>query len=267
MNVHRWSTREGNRGIRSFVNVRNDEGEEVLSGRFEGYVFSGARHTGIGLSTDDDTAGVQLYVGLAHLGNAWVTVGSPALSGRIYRRWKKSLPDVDVAEVKFHDRAVWWSLWHSKWSWSSKTPRWRKGAFHWWDWLTGKPVYRSEVTDGPRRIGIPMPEGVYEASITMSHDTWKRPRWPWPQERNGYDIKVISRPGPDGPYDPGLDPPNGYVPVPGKGENSWDCGGDGTFGQSGSARTVEQAIGDFVAGALRERQRHAGRHDYAEPIS
>ncbi len=264
---HTWKTREGTRGVRAFSHVRWGKREiEIVSARFEGYLFSGAAHTGVALSTDDDTAGVQLFAGVAHVACGWVTVGSPALAKVVYDRWKKSLPEIDIAELKFHDRTVWWSLWHDKWSWASKTPKWRKGSFHWWDWLVGKPVYSSEVTHGPEPVGIPMPEGVYQATATLSTDTWRRARWPWATIRHGYNIDVVSRPGDDGPYLP-EDGKSGYIPVPGKGENSWDCGGDGIFSQSGSARTVEDAIGAMVASALRTRTRHGGRHEYAEPIS
>jgi hypothetical protein len=264
MRVHRWSSKEGTRGVRSFANVHTAAENEVLSGRVEAYWFSGARHTGISLSTDDDTAGIQFFIGLAHVGCFWLTLGSPTASRAAYKRWKKSLPDIHIADLRLHDRAVWWALWHDKHSWSSGTPKWRHGSFHWWDWLVGKPVYRSEFIDS-WDARIPMPEGVYKADITMSKDTWTRPRWPWPQVRHGYNADIKSRPGPDGPYDSD----NGYIPVPGKGENSWDCGGDGIFGQSGSARTVEEAIGNIVSSALATRRRHGGRnaHNYAEPIS
>lgn len=193
--------------------------------------------------------------------------GAETISARF-----EGYPDIDVADLRFHGRAVWWSIWHPQHSWTKGTPKWRHGSFHWWDWLTGKPVYSSVLTEGPATVTIPMPEGGYLATVTLDRATWKRPRWPWPTVRHGYTIDVLSRPTPEGPMVPdgsgtGAPRTNGYIPVPGKGENSWDCGGDGVFSQSGSARTVEEAIGQMVAGVLRDRQRHAGRHDYSEAIS
>ena len=264
---HCWSTREGTRGIRAFANQR-----DLVHTAFEGYAFSGAKHTGFAIETDDNSGGFQVFAGLAHVGDAWVTIGSPALAGGLYRAWKWSLPEVDVLSVRFHDRAVWWAVWHPKHSWTKGTPRWRNGSWHWWDWLTGKPVYATELVEGPVDVVIPMPEGGYRATVTIKRSTWTRPRWPWPKISYGYDADILSRPGPDGPYVPlgsGTDAPrtSGYIPVPGKGENSWDCGGDGIFAMSGPGRTVEKAIGDVVAGALRDRMRYAGRHDYSEAIS
>lgn len=270
-NWHIWSTREGKRGIRAFATLHPSDRSKAdrIEARFEGYVFSGAQHTGLGLRTDDDTAGVQLFAGLSKVACAWLSLGSPALSSARYKRTKKLRPDLDLFELWFHDHAVWWSVWHPQHEWKKGTPKWRNGSFHWWDWLTGKPVHSSEVTEGPVDVVIPMPEGGYRATVTIKRSTWNRPRWPWPQEHYGYEVDVLSRPGPDGPYLPeGTGPrTNGYIPVPGKGENSWDCGGDGIFAMSGPGKTVEKAIGDVVASALRDRKRHAGRHDYAEAIS
>jgi hypothetical protein len=273
MRLHRWSTREGTRGIRAFADLYDKpDGRHLVSTRFEGYVASGARHTGIGLTTDEDSRGVQFFVGAGRIACCWLSVGVPPLLRWVYARWEKGLPDVDIADVRLHDRAVWWSLWHDKHVWHSSTPRWRNGSFHWWNWLTGKPVYSTEVTEGPIDVVIPMPEGVYEAAVTLERSTWKRPRWPWLQIRHGYDVHVISRPSPDGPYVPensGTGEPrsDGYIPVPGKGENAWDCGGDGIFSQSGPGRTVEAAIAGVIESALRDRRRRGAPLDYSEVIS
>lgn len=266
MRLHRYIHHEGPRGLRGFANLYDREETELVATRVEAYVFSGARHAGVGVSTDDDTAGMAVFAGVPHLVNVWVTAGSPKLASAIWRRRRWSLPDIDVANVRFHDRAVWWSFWHPKDSWTRGTPRWRHGSFHWWDALVGKAVHRSEPVGDPVEIDVPLPEGCYRARVGMTRDSWHRPRWPWPSVVPRATIDVISRPGPDGPYVPDDGRP-GYVPVPGKGENAWDCGPDGTFGMTCVARTVEEAIGHLVASVLRDRQRHAGTHRYAEPIT
>jgi hypothetical protein len=269
--LHRWSSREGNRGIRAFARVLADgDTLELVDARFEGYIASGAKHAGIGLRADEDSAGVQFFVGVPHVANAWVTVGSWPFSKWLRERGIE-LPDVNIVDVSFHGRAVWWELWHDKWGWTSGTPRWRSGNWHWWDAITGKPVMTKDVVEGPVEADVPMPEGCYRCTVEIVKRTWKRPRWPWPKVAYGYMLDVISRPGPDGPYIPEPDDDgkrrDGYIPVPGKGENSWDCGPDGTFGQSGPGRTVEQAIVGVVESVLRDRRRRVGTHAYAEPIS
>lgn len=256
MKLYKHMSPEGKRGRRFFWHLSNEKESMVfLDGRVEGYVFSGASHTGVELSFDDDSTGLSFFVGLAHVFCLWVTLGSPLLGRWIYKRFGQGPPEVNIVNFRYHDRALWWEIWHSKWSWTSGTPRWRSGNFQWWDWMAGKPVHNSEVTK-VQQVKIPMPEGSYEATVTLSFDTWKRSRWPWPQIRHGYNLDVNE-----------INGKPGYIPVPGKGENSWDCGGDGIFGQSGSARTVEEAIGHVVGSALRDRQRRIGRHDYADPIS
>ena len=269
MHIHRRAMREGDRGLRAWATARTDEdGPEIATARLEGYVGAGAQHTGIDLSADEDTGGLQLFVGVAHLADVWLSIGTPRLRRWLYKRFPK-IWDLHIAELRYHDQAFWWSIWHSKWGWTKGTPQWRSGNFHWWRFMTGKPVHSKETIEGPVDVLVPMPEGSYLARVTIERSTWKRPRWPWPTHEHRYDLTVISRPGPDGPYVPEPDEEgntrSGYIPVPGKGENAWDCGGDGTFGMSGPGRTVEKAIGDVVASSLRERKRHAGSHTYAEP--
>lgn len=257
MRIYRHATREGTRGVRVFAHVDLDATKgHALEGRFEGYVASGARHTGIGLSTDDDSSGLQVFAGLGHVANGWLTVGSWAVMGAIYRRWKKALPELDIINVRVHDGAVWWSLWHPKHEWHSSTPRWRNGHFNLADWALGRHQFSKTVVEGPTRVLVPMPERSYPATVTIELRRWKRPRWPWAREEYGYDLDLLKEDGSPG-----------YIPTPGKGENSWDCGGDGTFGKSGPGRTIEAAIAGVVQSTLADRRRRGARADYAEPIS
>jgi hypothetical protein len=269
--LHYWGAREGSRGGRwHLIARRGEDGPEVLTVRAEGYVASGAQHTGVGVSADEDSAGLRLFAGLSKVTCGWLTVGSWPLASWARKRWGWVLPDVHIADLRFHDRAIWWEVWHSKWEHKASTPRWRSGNFHWWDCLTGKPAYTSEVTEGPVEVLVPMPEGAYRATVKLERLTWKRPRWPWPKVAYGFDLDVISRPGPDGPYVPDeVDGarPAGYIPVPGKGENAWDCGPDGTFAMSGAGRTVERAIATVVEDVLRDRRRRGAPATYAEAIS
>lgn len=47
------------------------------------------------------------------------------------------------------------------------------------------------------------------------------------------------------------------VPVPGKGENDWDCGDDAIHGSTFAATTIPEAIGKMVGSAMRTRERYA----------
>lgn len=89
---------------------------------------------------------------------------------------------------------------------------------------------------------VPMPEGNYPAIITREVRVWKRARWPWPS-RTRVDFRI--------------DIPAG-IPVPGKGENSWDCEDDAIFGTGGWS--VYDAIGNAVRSAHRQRELYGGKN-------
>ncbi|NIR37012.1 MAG: hypothetical protein GWN73_14435, partial [Actinobacteria bacterium] len=47
MRTHRYIVREGTRGLRAFVTIYGHGDRTLAEARFEGYIASGARHTGI----------------------------------------------------------------------------------------------------------------------------------------------------------------------------------------------------------------------------
>jgi hypothetical protein len=261
--VHRYSVKDGARGIRTFIHLYDHEdGKELAEASCEAYIASGARSTGTSLELGS-TASVKLFVGVAHVFNVWLKVGSGRLAASLYRKGgatyarSQKLTDKTVVSVRIHGGSIWWELWQKRHEWHSSTPRWRSGNFNPTDWALGRRVYSEQIVEGPVEVVVPMPEGSYPAIVTIKLCTWKRPRWAWPTHRHTYNIDVLK---PDGE-------PNGYIPVPGKGENSWDCGPDGIFSQSGSGRTIESAIAGIVGGSLAERRRRGVDADYAEPIS
>lgn len=132
-------------------------------------------------------------------------------------------------------------------SWDSKTPRYRKGAFHLDDFFLGKAVFSKNVIE-TREVAVPMPEGTYDAVVALSDDTWKRPRWPFPRVIRRADIKVEKG-----------------IPHPGKGENSWDCGDDDTYGMCAPARTIPEAVGHLVGSCLKDRVRYGGYSKWTWP--
>ena len=81
----------------------------------------------------------------------------------------------------------------------------------------------------------------YRAALKLEECEWKRPRWPWPVRRRTASIDV----------------PKG-IPHQGKGENSYDCGEDATFGLGCEAWTVDEAISKMVASVLKSRAKYDG---------
>jgi hypothetical protein len=112
---------------------------------------------------------------------------------------------------------------------------------HLLDLLLGRAKYQAgapEVTS----VLIPMPERAYRATVSLQNDSWKSPLW---------FRRIIRRAHIE--MEPGE-----QIPVPGKGENSWDCGEDAIYGFTTPARDVAAAIAAVCESALRDRARYGG---------
>jgi hypothetical protein len=145
-------------------------------------------------------------------------------------------------EISFsvYSWAFWWKLWINEHEWDAKTPKWRDGAFHIDNFFLGKHTYR-KVEQLPLPAVIPMSEGDYAASVIFFSQTWKRPRWPIPRCTNGATVEV-----------------EGGIPIPGKGENSWDCDDSAFISIGTSATTVEEAIQAAIDAVNKRRERYGG---------
>lgn len=148
--------------------------------------------------------------------------------------------------IRIFGGALWWQCWDREAVHFGDDPWWMRGNWHPLDTLLGRHEHRSEELQA-RDVQIPMPEGNYTATAKLERATWKRPRWPF--------AKTILRVS--------IDIPKG-IPVPGKGENSWDCGPDATFGLTTPARTIEDGIGQLVASVLHDRKRRGAPANYSE---
>ncbi len=135
-------------------------------------------------------------------------------------------------------------LWRKTMCWTSSDPWWMHWNFDIPDFFLGRTEHESKVLE-KRAVHIPMPEKTYDATVEFTRDSWKRPRWPWPM--------VITRVR--------FDVPDG-IPVPGKGENSWDCRPDLTGSLSAPARSIEEGIGLVVSTALETRKNRGAKPDY-----
>lgn len=144
-----------------------------------------------------------------------------------------------------HGGALWGYLWHNSQSWHQGPGswyRWSKFHFDPMDRFFGDMKY-SKRELRTERVEVPMPEGVYPATVNLYESTWKRPRWPFAVRMIRADIK------PDTP-----------IPFPGKGENSWDCGEDAVHELTTQADTPLKAVVALVESVLRSRERNGGRN-------
>jgi hypothetical protein len=144
-------------------------------------------------------------------------------------------------DVSIHNATIWWSIWRDPMGeWSRKVPRWREGNWCPVDTFLGRHKYTSHELS-TRSVVIPMPEGSYLATVKLTRDVWKRPRWPFAREVFRATIDV----------------PTG-IPHEGKGENAWDCGKDALYGLTCRAATVDQAIARTVERVLASRRKYDG---------
>lgn len=149
---------------------------------------------------------------------AEVTHGSPPCECRGFRL--ASLP---------WSRAALWPGWHGR-----LRPRLRDRAL-------GKLEHSEDELRVVETV-IPMPEGNYPATVRLTRAMWRRRRWPLSRRvvlRGHVEMKVP-------------------IPVPGKGENSWDIDDDAHYGVTCPARSVSEAVSAVAQGALRDRERYAG---------
>lgn len=131
---------------------------------------------------------------------------------RITKRKDQTYTNGRIIGLSYHDKALWVSLWDDPMESRGVDPWWWDFVIHFDDLLLGKAKHNLEVLqEGETKID--MPEGVYDAKYKVEKRTWKRSRWPFATTRTGiyFDIPV-------------------GIPHEGKGENSWDCGMDATFG-------------------------------------
>jgi hypothetical protein len=125
---------------------------------------------------------------------------------------------------------------------------WKKGGWRWYmnisDKLKGKFTVSKKIIE-IKDILIPMPEKSYKARAVLADWTWHFPRW-FPKTIKRCEIEI-----PEG------------LPHAGKGENSWDCGDDATFGlTTGKVRSISQAVGELVGMTLETRVKNGGWDDW-----
>ena len=149
--------------------------------------------------------------------------------------------------LSIFDWGIWWEVWAPIMSWSRETPRWRHGSWHPLDTLLGRVKHREIRTIEDKTLDVPMPEGNYPAHIMIKDEGWKRPRWFETVIRRAHIDMLVP------------------IPFSGKGENSWDCGVDGTYGLCTTAKDIPEAVGKLIADALKTRTKRDGYGNWKWP--
>lgn len=146
--------------------------------------------------------------------------------------------------IRFFDWTLWVSLWEKTMEWSRKDPKWWSFNINFPDLILGGEKRTSHEVLRSGSDTVKMPERDYPAHYEITRTTYKRPRW-FRRSVTRIDIE--------------MDTP---IPVPGKGENSWDMEDDAIFSMSVAcegACSVPDAIARLHDGAMRDRERYGGK--------
>lgn len=158
--------------------------------------------------------------------------------------------------LRFHNYSAWWGIWRDTNGWSSDVPKWRSGSLNFVKMLKGKDRV-TKTTINKHIDEIQMPEGKYLCRVSLfqfdkRYQRWKSEKW------HRYELEF------------GYEDQNGeWVSTPvvhwGKGENSWDCGMDGTYSitLSTEVKTLEDAKTAATESCLRDRKKY-GSIDFSK---
>lgn len=221
---------------------------------------------GFGLGAVFGRNGMESDVGLdlyfAGLGSAWFRMRSPWTSiFRVEENPEDRYDYLCARKTGVRMLPYWGSLIQvlvedRDGTWSKGQPWWRDFGLNVSDIMGRTRGSMTVLRSGA--VQIPMPEGSYDGTYEIRrYVTEHVGRLGWLRDRvlgrKTHDVVSIDVPG--------------GIPVEGKGENSWDCGMDGVFGQSIPGSSVEVAVGALVGSVLKDRRRHGGPHDLERPTT
>lgn len=135
--------------------------------------------------------------------------------------------------------------------WSSRT-----GPKHGW----GKSWFRKDVLLGRAECThgegetcgavIQMPESAYLCTVQIADSRWDRPRWPFPLKITRATVEIP-----------------GGLPIPGRGENSWDSREDAIYSSTFPAKSVAEAVEHVRADAEKTRLKRGGENWRPERVA
>ena len=189
----------------------------------------------------------QLVIGAAVPGLALWLGFNPSYAA--LRDWLRSLGSdretgvhVYLPSLEDRDLRVHWRVHSPVMSWSRTTPKWRDGSLNVHDLLLGRIDY-STKTLSEHEVLIPLPERSYRWKVRLQEVRHSRPRWPWDRVTRVADCECLE---------------GEHIPVPGKGENSYDLDDDALHGMGCPAVSVSEAVARVVRNVTETRITRGG---------
>jgi hypothetical protein len=195
-----------------------------------------AHHNSIGLRLGGDENDFTISAGIKGLFGFYF-----GLEGLIPWKWKmKTKMGYSPRQygITLYEEYIWFDFHRDDYGFSEG---W-KGlhlTFDWHKFVFGKTKYET-VDHAPAKIWIKLPEGEYLADAKMFESTWSWKRFKKPHKMMRCEVT-----------------PEIPVPVPGKGENSWDCDDDAIYCSTFPCESLEEAAVEFAESIMRTRRKYA----------
>lgn len=201
--------------------------------------------TGIGITLGGEDE-ITLHVAVWRLFALWLHVNHilPRKWTRQWEWWDRSWGR--TTDIRIFDGSIWLNIHNDTTGWHSSQKFPQEFNFDFVDFLLGRSKVTTKILD-QGESDVPMIEGNYRVKWQKLLKVWKRPRWPFAQRIVAFDMD-LQKP----------------IPVPGKGENSYDCDDDAIHSMYCPAQTLEEAISKLTASALRTRRKYGWDYDKVE---
>lgn len=159
-----------------------------------------------------------------------------------FKRLRKSDADKHTG-IAIHNGSIWIDIGKDNDGWNSKRDKFKHIVITPMDIIFGRMKYNKLELERSE-ANIPMNEGAYPAEICLVECTWKRKRLPFKKKIIRAEIEMLKP-----------------IPIPGKGENSWDCGENAIYSLTlPNKTTIAAAISGVVESCLRDRFKYGGHN-------
>lgn len=252
--AHLWGYGKGTKGYPDGTGPRR---QVYLSAEWR--LFS--RGHGLGFEAKVGTNGSAQHLALSlyasRLGSLWLSA-----SGILPWAWLERRKPDGTIDYESHITGacvmlnsndypiVKWDVWAPRDGFSRRERKWWRAGYVDLRRLAFGPTTVERLNAEEGTCVVPMPEANYPA-------TWRRETMRWTHTKllgHLRDSIMGHKTATHVEITPGKP-----VPVPGKGENSWDCGDDAIHSISAPGHSIEAAIGRLVGSALITRQRYGGQ--------
>lgn len=195
----------------------------------------------LGTGTGQDDEDFSASISLGRLGSWYFNAHNLPPFSWLKHLGGRKFPYDRQLSLHLNNGLISWHLWTATMGYHEGR-RWRDRSWNWQRFIGWHPEHISWETLEVVRTVVPMPEGTYDATVELERGTWRRRRlFAWMPKVHHFTGEIT----PDKP-----------IPVPGKGDNSWDCDDDAIYSSSGPYSTVHQAVAALVDSVYRQRTRY-----------